>query len=62
MELKIVDCSADEAADLYESDLVLIRPDQVVAWRKQARSEVNPETVLARVMGGEAHPTAIANV
>jgi len=31
--LTVVDIAAEEARDLYEADLVLIRPDQIVAWR-----------------------------
>ncbi len=33
MPLTIVDVASDEARDLYEADLALIRPDQIVAWR-----------------------------
>ena len=31
--LEVLDHSGDAARDLYERDLVLIRPDQHVAWR-----------------------------
>jgi len=31
--LTIVDVTSDEARDLYQADLALIRPDQIVAWR-----------------------------
>ena len=31
--MKIVDFENEETRDLYEADLVLIRPDQIVAWR-----------------------------
>jgi hypothetical protein len=33
IHLKIVDLIRDEARDIYQADLVLIRPDQIVAWR-----------------------------
>ena len=33
LDLKIVDLQIDEARDLYQADLALIRPDQIVAWR-----------------------------
>jgi 2-polyprenyl-6-methoxyphenol hydroxylase-like FAD-dependent oxidoreductase len=33
LSLKVVDLFRNEARDLYEADLALIRPDQVVAWR-----------------------------
>ena len=31
--LKTVDLLRDDARDLYQADLALIRPDQIVAWR-----------------------------
>ena len=33
MPLTIVDVPSEEARDLYQADLALIRPDQIVAWR-----------------------------
>jgi hypothetical protein len=33
MPLTIVDVPSDAARDLYQADLALIRPDQIVAWR-----------------------------
>ncbi len=32
LDLKIVDLENDDARDLYQADLALIRPDQIVAW------------------------------
>ena len=49
INLKIVDVPAVEARDLYGADLVLIRPDQVVAWR--GRSAVEASAVLSQVCG-----------
>jgi 2-polyprenyl-6-methoxyphenol hydroxylase-like FAD-dependent oxidoreductase len=49
-ELKVIDAPAALRA-LYEADLALIRPDQIVAWRGSA-SQVNVfECVLARALG-----------
>ena len=47
--LKIVDLADDALRDLYEADLALIRPDQVVAWRGNALPD--PAMLLARVTG-----------
>ena len=33
IDLTIVDSRSEEARDLYQADLALIRPDQIVAWR-----------------------------
>lgn len=51
IDLKIVDCDDEEAYDLYEADLALIRPDQVVAWRRTGRGDEEPAKVLARAIG-----------
>lgn len=53
IDLKVVDCGDEEAYDLYESDLALIRPDQIVAWRQNSR-DVVAEDVLARTTGQRA--------
>jgi 2-polyprenyl-6-methoxyphenol hydroxylase-like FAD-dependent oxidoreductase len=36
LPLAVVDVASEEARDLYEADLALIRPDQIVAWRGNA--------------------------
>lgn len=51
LDLKIVDCPSDEARDLYETDLALIRPDQIIGWRRPASGAVNPADILAQVTG-----------
>jgi 2-polyprenyl-6-methoxyphenol hydroxylase-like FAD-dependent oxidoreductase len=51
LPLRVVDCADPEAHDLYESDLVLIRPDQVIAWRHQTRDSQHPGDILAQVTG-----------
>jgi hypothetical protein len=45
----VVDVAAAEARDLYQADLALIRPDQIVAWRGNAAADA--EAVLRRVTG-----------
>ncbi|WP_315776196.1 MULTISPECIES: FAD-dependent oxidoreductase [unclassified Bradyrhizobium] len=40
--------------DLYEADLALIRPDQIVAWRGSAAQAGMLGSVLARALGGDA--------
>jgi 2-polyprenyl-6-methoxyphenol hydroxylase-like FAD-dependent oxidoreductase len=47
--LTVVDVAAAEARDLYQADLALIRPDQIVAWR--GNSAADAEAVLRRVTG-----------
>ncbi len=56
--LTVVDCDDAEAHDLYETDLALIRPDQVVAWRRTGRDDRTPEDVLATVTGRAPAPPA----
>lgn len=36
LDLRVVDLPDDETRDLYEADLALVRPDQIVAWRGEA--------------------------
>jgi 2-polyprenyl-6-methoxyphenol hydroxylase-like FAD-dependent oxidoreductase len=50
IDLKILTCDDEETRDLYESDLVLIRPDQIVAWRR-TNASFNPKDVLAITIG-----------
>ena len=49
LDLTVVDVDRDDARDLYEADAVLIRPDQIVAWRGSARCDALQ--VVARVSG-----------
>ncbi|ARP98446.1 hypothetical protein CAK95_04570 [Pseudorhodoplanes sinuspersici] len=51
LDLTVVDLPLDEARDLYQADLVLIRPDQIVAWRGNS-DETAPE-IVRRVLGFE---------
>ena len=48
--LRVLDVTAPWARDLYERNLILIRPDQHSAWRGDD-SPVDPAQVLARVIG-----------
>src|SRR5690606_17093502 len=48
--LKLLDVREEKVQHLYERDLVLIRPDQHVAWRGEAVPE-DCEEVLRRVIG-----------
>ena len=47
--LATVHIACDEARNLYDADLALIRPDQIVAWR--GHSAANAGDVLKRVTG-----------
>jgi len=58
LDLRVITVDDEEARDLYESDLVLIRPDQIVAWRRIADSAVDPAHVLAHAAGGTANGNA----
>lgn len=49
LELTQCELDSDAARDLYEADAVLIRPDQIVAWRGNAVADA--EAVVARVTG-----------
>jgi 2-polyprenyl-6-methoxyphenol hydroxylase-like FAD-dependent oxidoreductase len=49
IDLKVVDLFRDDMRDLYQADLVLIRPDQVVAWR--GNSDGAATEIIARVLG-----------
>lgn len=49
--LSVVDRPEEELRDLYQADLALIRPDQIVAWRGR-RAPDDAEKLLATVTGG----------
>lgn len=48
--LKVVDVAGIEVRELYEAELALIRPDQIVAWRGSFR-HIDPDSIFARVLG-----------
>ena len=47
--LKVLDVPDADARDLYERDLVIIRPDQYVAWRGNNSPDTN--RLFAQVVG-----------
>ena len=49
MDLKVVYQTSPEILSLYEAPIVLIRPDQIVAWR--GKDANNAKEVLAHVVG-----------
>ena len=49
LPLTVVDLGGKDVRDLYEADLALIRPDQVVAWR--GNSAANAAKVLRQASG-----------
>ena len=49
IDLTIVDAPSEEARDLYQADLALIRPDQIVAWR--GNDERAAGEILGRLTG-----------
>lgn len=55
IDLEIVDVPSNEARDLYEAPLALIRPDQVVAWR--GFKDANADIVFAVSTGHSATAT-----
>jgi 2-polyprenyl-6-methoxyphenol hydroxylase-like FAD-dependent oxidoreductase len=48
--LDVVDVSLPEARDLYGRDLVLVRPDQHIAWRGNS-PPADPRSVIDRALG-----------
>jgi hypothetical protein len=48
--LEVLNIPHSGARDLYERDLVLVRPDQYVAWRGNAPPP-DPERLLAQIVG-----------
>ncbi|MFE9323402.1 hypothetical protein ACIHDR_40560 [Nocardia sp. NPDC052278] len=48
-----IDIRDDHARALYERDLVLIRPDQHVAWRGNA-APTDPLSIVDRIRGAHA--------
>ena len=49
MPLTVLDQPSREIMDLYGSDLALIRPDQIVSWRRNGT--FNPTSVVRTVCG-----------
>jgi len=51
LPLSVVDIAINEARELYEADLALIRPDQIVAWRGNSTDDA---TEVLRQASGHA--------
>jgi hypothetical protein len=49
LELSTVAVKIAQARDLYAADLVLIRPDQIVAWR--GNTDADAEAIIGRLCG-----------
>lgn len=49
LPLRVISVAGDEARDIYQADLALIRPDQIVAWR--GNSSADAAAVLRRASG-----------
>jgi 2-polyprenyl-6-methoxyphenol hydroxylase-like FAD-dependent oxidoreductase len=49
LHLKIVDLLREDARDIYQADLALIRPDQIVAWR--GSTDETATEIIGRVLG-----------
>jgi hypothetical protein len=49
LDLKVVRHSSNELAQLYEATLILIRPDQMVAWRGSDGAQA--EAILKQASG-----------
>ena len=49
LPLSVVSVPGDEGRDIYQADLALIRPDQIVAWR--GNSSADAAAVLRRASG-----------
>ncbi len=55
LPLEVLDVRDPDAARLYERDLVLVRPDQHVAWRGNLAPQ-DPRRVIDRIRGAIAPP------
>jgi 2-polyprenyl-6-methoxyphenol hydroxylase-like FAD-dependent oxidoreductase len=47
--LKVLELDSEEARELYAADLVLIRPDQIVAWR--SNSDARLDAIMRKLCG-----------
>lgn len=56
IDLTIVDLSAEDAGQLYGADLLLVRPDQIVAWRGSAQG-LDARSMLLQLTGHDVAAT-----
>jgi hypothetical protein len=54
--LKVVDLPSDAAAERFRAALILVRPDQYIAWRG-AEIHAAPAALIDRVRGGSRVPS-----
>ena len=52
MPLEVIRITEPPAKEIYASDLVLVRPDLMIAWRKRAE-EYDPALILTLLEGRE---------
>jgi 2-polyprenyl-6-methoxyphenol hydroxylase-like FAD-dependent oxidoreductase len=58
--LKVLDLESEEARELYGADFVLIRPDQIVAWR--SNSDAGLDVTIRKLCGFFPRPSGAANI
>jgi 2-polyprenyl-6-methoxyphenol hydroxylase-like FAD-dependent oxidoreductase len=58
IDLNVVDLSAEDVRSIYGADLLLVRPDQIVAWRGAAGS-IDPRSLLLKLTG---HAVPVADL
>jgi len=57
----VVSVPGDEARDIYQADLALIRPDQIVAWRGNSSADAAAVLRQARRATAESDITSSSN-
>ena len=55
MDLRVVRLPHSTLRELYEAPLVLIRPDQIVAWRGQSGEDANAILTKAGGLADTSH-------
>jgi hypothetical protein len=56
--LDVVPVSSEQARDLYEADLILIRPDQIVGWRGNSAEDARKILSSINFLGQQQAPRA----
>jgi hypothetical protein len=60
IDLAVVDLRREDATALYEAELLLVRPDQIVAWRG-GPDEGCARSILRDLMGHATAPALSAS-
>jgi 2-polyprenyl-6-methoxyphenol hydroxylase-like FAD-dependent oxidoreductase len=60
LDLAVIDLAEENARSLYGADLVLVRPDQVVAWRGNA-NESQPQPLFDQLTG-RSEPESVSRL